>query len=207
MKVNNLIALVLTLLVFTTISEAQIKTKQEKGYFNITNIAEPYYLQSIDSSSVTNGLAYVKSFGVAFSTINGLFLNPSLSIGLGIGYQGSRYNAFLGANTPDSLKTSSYFDKKHSLSVLPIFADFRYYPKNHRNDIVLILDVGYAPVIKIGNVIDKAFLDGGPFIKLGAGYKIEMSESVSFLPTINFNAQRFGDNTAIGGNVGIGLMF
>lgn len=207
MKLISVIPLACFLLFFLNQSNAQIKTKQEKGYFNITNIVEPQYLHSLDSSTLVNGVGFIKKFGVSFSTINGFFINPNLSIGLGIGFQTSQYKSFVSSNTPDSLLLSSRFKKGNNIALLPIFADFRFYPQDHRNDLFLLLDVGYAPLIKIKDNIDKETLDGGAFIKLGAGYKIEMSESVSFVPSLNLNAQRFGDNTAVGGSIALGLLF
>lgn len=207
MRACRLIALSSLLLFCTHLLHAQIRTKQEKGFFNVTNLAELQYLQSIDSSALTDGLSYVKSFGCSFSTINGIFLNPNLSIGLGLGVQLSRYKAFAIATTTDSALATGYFDKSHSLTLLPVFADFRYYPSNHRNDMMLLLDVGYAPLLKINYKADKSNLNGGPFIKLGAGYKMEISEFVSFTPTLNFTAQRFADNTVVGAGIALGLMF
>ncbi|MEE6186667.1 hypothetical protein PIECOFPK_02385 [Mycovorax composti] len=189
------------------VASAQIRTKQEKGYFNITNLAEIQYLQSLDSSSLEDGLAYVKTFGYSVSTINGFFVNNHLSIGVGVGLQTSRYKAFAGSSTTDSAIASGYFGKNHNITLLPVFADFRYYPFNYRNDVMFLLNVGYAPLLKINYKADKPHLNGGPFIKLGAGYKFEISEFVSFAPAINFNAQRFGDNTVLGGGIALGLMF
>lgn len=207
--------IVLSFLFWNTAVNAQIITKQEKGYFNITTLAEPQYLQSIDSSDLNNGYrAYVKTMGISFSTINGYFPNPNLSMGLGVGVQFSRYKSFfvipptLLENTKAAVVDNmTDAQTKQSIVLFPIFADFRYYPSDYRNDLMFILDAGYAPVIKIKNKLDKPNLNGGPLIKLGAGYKIELSESISFVPTINFNAQRFGDNTILGASLGLGLMF
>ncbi len=72
---------------------------------------------------------------------------------------------------------------------------------------MFILDVGYAPLLSIKNDFDKMYLDGGALIKLGAAYRIPLSETISLLPSLNFNAQRFGENTSIGANAGLGFMF
>lgn len=207
MRACKVFAFIILFLACTHMLHAQIRTKQEKGFFNITNLVELQYLQSIDSSALTDGLAYVKSWGCSFSTINGVFLNPNLSIGLGIGLQLSKYKAFATSTTTDSALATGYFDKNHNISLFPIFADFRYYPTNHRNDIMILLDVGYAPLLKMDYNADKQNLSGGAFIKLGAGYKMEISKTISFTPTLNFNAQRYGDNTVLGGGIALGLMF
>ncbi|MCH5688497.1 hypothetical protein LWM68_32080 [Niabella sp. W65] len=95
--------LLITCLLFCSqIVSAQLRAKEGKGYFNITNIAEPQYLQSVDSSELAFGNAYIKTVGFSASTINGVFLNPNLSIGLGVGIQFTRYKAHRNATTPDS---------------------------------------------------------------------------------------------------------
>ncbi|MFT4094571.1 MAG: hypothetical protein QM640_13145 [Niabella sp.] len=176
---------------------AQYKTRQEKGYFNITNIAEPQYLQSIDTSNLSNATTYIKRVGFSFNTINGIFLNPNFSAGLGAGMQFTQYKAYMAAGA----------DQSRSLTLLPVFADFRYYPADHRNDAMFILDVGYAPLLKIGEADDKAYLGGGALLKLGAGYKFELGDIMSLLPSVSFNAQRLGANTVLGVSIGVGLMF
>ncbi|MCH5688496.1 hypothetical protein LWM68_32075 [Niabella sp. W65] len=45
---------------------------------------------------------------------------------------------------------------------------------------MLILDVGYAPLLNIKNDFDKMYLDGGALVKLGAAYRIPVSETISF---------------------------
>ena len=206
MKIYKL-AFLFCLLLSSHLLSAQLRAKEGKGYFNITNIAEPQYLQSIDSSNLQFGAAYVKTAGFSLSTINGYFLNSSLSVGLGVGLQFTGYKARPTSFTPDSTFPSGYFEDRHSMTLLPVFADFRYYPNGSQNSLTLILDVGYAPLLKIKNEFDKASLNGGALVKLGAAYRVPLSSTVSFLPSLNFNAQRFGDNTALGANVGLGFMF
>lgn len=186
---------------------AQLRAKEGKGYFNITNVAELQYLQSIDSSAMKFASGYIKTIGFSANTINGIFLNPNLSLGLGIGIQITGYKARPSSFTPDSSFSPGYFENKHSMSLLPIFADFRFYPGGTAKNLLFILDVGYAPLLKIKYDYDKESLDGGALVKLGAAYRIPLGSTVSFLPSLNFNAQRFGDNTALGANVALGLMF
>lgn len=180
---------------------AQSKTKQEKGFFNITNVAELQLQRSIDSTAIDNGKAFMKS-GFEANTITGFFLNSHLSIGLGVGIQlvnyERSYNAGYGTGPKVNLGGPDIF-------LLPIFADFRFYPTNFQNNAMLILNVGYAPVLKSAE--SGNYLNGGPLVKLGAGYKIHLGYTVSLLPSLNLRAQRFGENTAVGIGAGIGLMF
>lgn len=180
---------------------AQVKTKQEKGYFNITNFAEIQYLRSIDSSAVDHGMAVAKG-GFGAHTINGYFLNPHMSIGLGVGIQIAKiertYEPGYGT-VPDS-------DIGPDMMLLPVFADFRYYPRNTRNSPMFLINVGYAPLLN-GTHTAKKDMNGGPLVKLGGGYKIHLGNSVSFLPALTCHAQRFGENTVVGAALSLGFMF
>jgi len=197
-KIYCLIILNCTVFVF---ANAQLKTKQEKGFFNITNVAEVQYLRSIDSSSVENGMAFVKG-GFEAHTITGYFLNPNLSLGLGVGIQHSKTERSYEPNE----ESAPSVDNGRSMLLLPVFADFRYYPKNSINSPIFILNVGYAPLLKGTNTAEKD-LNGGPLVKLGGGYKIYLNNSVSFVPAIYCRAQRFGENTVVGAALSLGLMF
>lgn len=184
-----------------TFIQAQIKTKQERGYFNITNIAQVQYLRSIDSSVVDKGMAVVKG-GFEAHTINGYFLNPNMSLGLGIGIQ----LANIKRSYEPGYGTGPDVNIGPDMMLLPIFADFRYYPKNSLNSPMFILDVGYAPLLK-GTLTAKNDLNGGALVQLGAGYKFYLADFLSFVPSLNFRAQRFGENTVFGGSVGVGFRF
>ncbi len=206
MKSVQPILLFFLLLGFHTAS-AQLRAREGKGFFNITNIAEPGYLQSIDSSALPYTSGYIKKVGFSMSTINGVFLNRNLSVGLGVGVQFTGYKAYPNLFTPDTTFPAGYLEDTHSMTLLPLFADFRYYPGGFNKSLLFILDVGYASLLGIKNDFDKSALNGGPLVKLGAAYRISLGETASFVPSLNFNAQRFGDNTALGGNLGIGFMF
>ncbi len=179
--------------------QAQTKTKQEKGFFNITNIAEIQYLRSIDSSVTDNGMAVVKG-GFEAHTINGYFLNPKISLGLGLGIQF--------ANIGRSYSEGSATDVNNGadIKLMPIFADFRYYPRNRLNSPMFILDVGYAVFLN-GTTTAKNDLNGGPLVKFGAGYKIYLSDGMSFVPALTCRAQRFGENTVAGAALSLGFIF
>ncbi|MBO9619668.1 MAG: hypothetical protein J7539_11600 [Niabella sp.] len=189
-------------LLCTTLGFAQFKTKQEKGYFNITNPVEIQIMSSLDSVAMKNGMARIKS-GFEVNTINGYFINPSFSVGLGVGLQFSNYSFY-----PNPGVTSGYIKKSGpGIVLLPLFADFRYYPKNAISAPMFILDAGYAPVLKMANKDDQQYLNGGALFKIGAGYKFYLSDFLSFVPSLNFKAQLFGNHTAVGGVLGLGLLF
>lgn len=141
MKKNGLLTIIATCLFICV--QAQIKTKQERGFFNITNVAELQYLRSIDSSVVDNGMAVVKG-GFEAHTINGFFVNPRVSLGLGAGIQlatiNTTYHSGYGSGPDISIGPD--------MTLLPVFADIRYYPKNARNTPMFILDAGYGILLK-----------------------------------------------------------
>lgn len=93
------------------------------------------------------------------------------------------------------------------LILMPVFADFRYYPQNKISNAVFIVDAGYATVLRSASSDYKTYLNGGPFVKLGAGYKIYLNDAISFLPSINFKGQQIGEATVAGLTVGVGVMF
>ncbi|MFV0605465.1 MAG: hypothetical protein ACK5NK_06435 [Niabella sp.] len=198
---NKTIFFVLTGVLWSASIFAQGRTKQEKGYFNITNIAQIQYLRSIDSSAVENGMAVVKG-GYEAHTINGYFINPQISLGVGVGLQmakiGRSYDPGFGMGPESSIGPD--------MLLLPLFGDFRFYPRNNSNAPMFILNAGYAMMLK-GTLTAENDLNGGPLILLGAGYKLHISNFISFLPSINFKAQQFGSNTAVAGSVGLGFMF
>ncbi len=181
--------------------QAQVKTKQERGFFNITNPAEIQYLRSIDSSIVENGLAVVKG-GFEAHTINGYFVNPNMSVGLGAGIQIAKVERSYdpGFGTGPSMEIGP------DMLLLPVFADFRYYPRNTRNAPMFIINVGYAPLLN-GTQTAKTDLNGGALVKVGGGYKIHLGNTVSFLPAFSCRAQRYGENTVVGAVLSLGFMF
>lgn len=200
MQYFRLLLLALLLAPAITVTGQQLKTKQENGYFNITDPAEIQIVQSIDSAMLASGNARFKP-GFEFHTINGFFVNPSFSLGLGIGLQFSNYK-YYPATADEAVKTSGA-----EITSLPIFADFRYYPRNSISGTLFIIDAGYAPTLSVRNETHKPFLGGGAFMKLGAAYKFYLSEFISFVPSLNFKAQRYGEHTVVGGVLGIGFMF
>ncbi|SDC35973.1 hypothetical protein [Niabella drilacis] len=194
--------LLTSLLIQVTVQAQQLKTRQERGYFNITTPAEIQLMRSIDSAMLNDGNARFRA-GFEFHTINGYFVNPQFSVGLGVGIQYSNYKYFPATGAPEQPAPA----KSARISTLPLFADFRYYPRNSINGAMFLVNAGYAPALSISVAEHKPFLNGGAFMKLGAAYKFYLSHFISFVPSLNFKAQRYGDHTVAGGIVGFGFMF
>lgn len=197
---RNCFLLILTITA-SQILQAQIITRQERGFFNITTPVEIQYLRSIDSSIVENGLAVVKA-GFEAHTINGYFINPNMSVGLGLGIQIAK----LERSYDPGFGMGPSIEIGPDMLLLPVFADFRYYPRNTRNAPMFIINVGYAPLLN-GTHTAKTDLNGGALVKVGGGYKIHLGNAVSFLPALSCRAQRYGENTVVGAALSLGLMF
>lgn len=152
-------------LIFTTVSLSQ-ETKEKdmfknKGYFNITKFTH-YRINSanlefidIDNSVTRNGVKGDNPNANSLQTINGIFLSPKFSIGLGIGLE--RFNS------PDA-------------NTLPIFLDTRYYLENNYNSFYGFANAGFL------TKLDNSFRRGG-MLGAGIGYKffINSNKSIALL--------------------------
>ena len=139
------------------------RTKQEKGYFNVTEIGGFFgntkvsYLDIRDTSPVN-----VRSL----RTINGLFINPKLSLGIGIGL--------------DGIETKYYgFHNTFNIS-----ADARYYLKTANDGIFFYGNIG--PSIEIDDNFVK-----GLMANVGVGHKLTIGSSFVIVPSIGYYQQHF----------------
>lgn len=121
---------------------------KNKGFFNITKYTH-YRVNSAKLEVVTPSLVVemsVKgdnSYANSFQTINGYFINPHLSVGIGVGLEN-----FI---RPD-------------LKTLPIFLDVRYYLGEEYNSFYAFGDIGF--LYKPDDSFEKGCMMG-----LGFGYK------------------------------------
>jgi hypothetical protein len=139
------------------------RTKQEKGYFNVTEIGGFFgntklsYLDISDTSPVN-----VRSL----RTINGFFINPKLSLGIGIGL--------------DGVDTKHYgFHNTFNIS-----ADARYYLKTAHDGIFFYGNIG--PSIKIDDNFEE-----GLMANLGIGHKVTIGSSFVIVPSIGYYHQQY----------------
>jgi len=160
---------------------------KNKGYFNITKIT--YYRINNATVDLNNFLGVnVKgsnSFGYSLQTINGYFLNPKFSIGIGTGLE-----LFNNPNT----------------NTLPVFLDFRYYFDNNYSSLYIFGDAG--PVTKLGSKLKKGFLYSG-----GVGYKffVNSAKTMVFVVDIGYFHRGFdvaSSNLMLNGpSVSSGMIF
>ena len=168
MKSKHLTTLVIAIFLLTSNLVAQvnpkpIKTKQEKGYFSILEMG--YFLGTSYLSDPNNDRSSPLNVR-SLRTVNGIFLNPNLSLGIGIGVDGNDTKRFGFFNT------------------FLVYADARYYLKNNVDGWFLYSDLGSA--VKIDNSFEK-----GLFLNMGGGYKFNVGK-VILVPSLGYNQQNFG---------------
>lgn len=138
-------------------------TKQEKGYFNVTEFG--IYPGSAKINVLGNKLSSSANIR-SIRTTNGVFINPKLSLGLGIGLDGVDTDLYGFYNT------------------FNLTADARYYLKNARSGFFFYGIVG--PSIKIDDNFREGFL-----INVGAGHKFTLGKSFVLVPSLGFDHQYF----------------
>ena len=168
MILRNILIIKFVLILFSNSLFAQNaiiprKTKQEKGYFSILEMG--YFLGTSYLSDPNNDRSSPLNVR-SLRTVNGIFLNPNLSLGIGIGVDGNDTNRFGFFNT------------------FLVYADARYYLKNNVDGWFLYSDLGSA--VKIDNSFEK-----GLFLNMGGGYKFNVGK-VILVPSLGYNQQNFG---------------
>ena len=146
-------------------SKKEIKDEsRNEGYFNITklsfikvNFAELEIFTPQSGNVVTD---LTKSEAYSLQTINGIFLNPFWSIGIGVGLDGY--------NNPN-------------INTLPIFIDVRSYFTEDKDSPYLYVDGGI--LAKLGSVD----LNKGSILNLGAGYKFFVSKRLALVTDVSYN--------------------
>lgn len=146
---------------------AQEITKQEKGYFNITEFG--YFIGNNNVKYESqNGPTKLSNAAHALSlrNINGLFLTNKLSLGIGVGLDGYTFN-------------NNHFAYHNTFLV---FADSRYYLKNSKSTFFGFLDIGSS--IAIADNIDK-----GLMFNIGIGYKFCVFKKAALNASLGYNNQ------------------
>ena len=152
--------LIIPFILFITINsfaqeERKVDAYRNKGYFNITRFSyinvneaklETY---SPTYGVIVTGLPVDKATAYSLQTINGYFISPYFSAGIGVGLDGY-------ANP--------------TINTLPIFLDFRLYLDDYISSMYLCLDFGTLLKIKNGT-------KGGRMLNLGIGYKLPLKKN------------------------------
>jgi len=171
---------------------AQTITKQEKGYFNLTEVGytggnHTYDIQ-VSPNKYDGGTS--GAYALSLRNINGVFLTNKISLGAGIGLE----------NYTDN---DSYFNNNN---LFQLFLDVRYYFKNENNTFFVYGDAG------TGLKIDDNFRKGQMF-NLGGGYKFKVGPKMGMIGSLGYSDQTIKGEPAITKNryyglaVKVGLLF
>ncbi|PWK20323.1 hypothetical protein [Xanthomarina spongicola] len=141
---------------------------KNKGYFNITKVSfsvitklkKDIFIEGEGGffSDLDTGGAH--AWGI--QTINGYFISPHFSLGIGIGLDGY--------HEPD-------------FNTLPVVLDIRTYISDDENSIYVYLDVG--PNIRLGG--DSSEFRKGMALNLGFGYKFNVGENLFLVSDIFYS--------------------
>lgn len=156
--------ILISILFLSCILHAQtIKTKQEKGYFNITELG--FFYGNSDIKSLNYGTSSSVNIR-SLRTINGVFLNPKFSLGLGIGLDGV------------DIEEAGFYN------TFNLFADARYYLQSAKGGWFFYASLGSA--LKIEDNFEK-----GMMLNLGVGRKIMIGSNFAIVPSIGYDQQDF----------------
>lgn len=134
-------------------------TYRNQGFFNISKISfskSNKIKQEVFISGEGNFFSDLDTAGSdtwSFQTINGFFLSPSFSLGIGIGLENH--------DNPD-------------FNVLPLFLDARAYFSDDGESLYTFLDIG--PTIKLDG--NESGLNKGVIFNLGIGYKFQVADNL-----------------------------
>ncbi|SFA54887.1 Outer membrane protein beta-barrel domain-containing protein [Pedobacter suwonensis] len=174
------------------IVKAQTITKQEKGYFNLTEVGytggNHTYEQQVNPSKYEGRTSGAYAFSLR--NINGVFLTNKISVGLGLGLE----------NYTDD---DSYFTNNN---LFQLFLDARYYFKNQNNTFFAYGDAGTG--LKIADDFRK-----GQMFNLGLGYKFKVAPKAGMTGSLGYSDQTIKSDPSITKNryygfaVKVGLLF
>lgn len=168
--------------------------KYNKGFFNltkisytkITNLEQEIFTPGVGDSKVdleTNG-----TNAFALQTINGYFLNPYISLGLGISLEG-----FISP----------------AINTFPIFADVRVYFENDYSSPFIFGN--YGALMRLGEEFKR-----GNMFAIGAGYKFTVGKEkrTALVTDVSYSGRKMSmtddslkdsDNTLTTGGISIGI--
>jgi len=180
------ITLLLVTIFWYSHAVAQEVTKQEKGYFNITELGYFNVNNTFETQTNPNSFYVVHdgAYAVSLRNINGIFLTNKIAVGIGVGLENY------------TLKSSS----DSYVNTFQLFADARYYFKNSNNTFFAYGDVGGS--IAISDNIEK-----GPMFNFGIGYKLKSSKKTALLGSIGFIDQSIQEEAPVLKNRYYGLAF
>lgn len=157
-----------TNLLFSQKSTSFKDTNRNSGFFNITKVSftktttlkrevfipgEGNFFGDLDTDGANTW---------SFQTINGFFISPTFSLGLGIGIENHDNPSF---------------------NVLPVFLDARLYLSDDAETFYTFLDIG--PTIRLGG--GNSGLRKGVLFNFGIGYKFQASKNLILISDIFYS--------------------
>lgn len=135
------------------------QNRSREGYFNKTKLG---FLPRLDENPKQRGFSKNGS-GTEISTVNGLYLNEAVSIGLGFGI-------------------STYVNP--TITSIPVYADFQYFLSKNAKTPFLFADWGYS-------LFTKKNLKGGMIFNSGLGYNLKLVNKLRISPELGYRIQKY----------------
>jgi len=130
------------------------------GYIGVTELKQELFIEG--EGNVFSDLDTGKAHAWSLQTINGYFLSPSFSLGIGVGLDGY--------HNPD-------------FNTLPVVLDTRFYFSDATDSFYTFLNIG--PSVRIGGENSK-FRKGMVF-NIGAGYKFKVANNLFLVSDIYYS--------------------
>ena len=153
------VILVVLFITHTSIYSQVSDSLKNKRFFNITKLS---YIDVKNATLDQKGISPINintndAICYSLQTISGYFLNPHLSVGIGIGLDGYH---------------------KPDFNTMPLFLDIRGYFVDNRNSAFAFLDIG--TLLDAGPLYRK-----GTMAEIGIGYKFFASSNIAMIASIN----------------------
>lgn len=183
---KRIIIVVIVVVINNLAVSAQEMTKQEKGYFNLTELGLSFGNNSFEYQISPNkyGGGTDGAYSISLRNINGLFLTHKIALGIGVGLENYTHN-------DNSTNYNNLFQ---------LFIDTRYYFKNKANTFFAYGDVGTSA--KIADNFSK-----GTMFNLGIGYKFKVAKKTAMIGSFGYNDQTINRETFVTKNRYYGVAF
>ena len=185
MRITSTFLAIAVMFFLTNLCHAQELTKQEKGYFNITELGLNYVNNSLQINNASGGYnSYIfGAYALSIRTVNGVFISDKVSLGIGVGLENYTLNE---SNSNDNL--------------FQLFGDSRYYFKNRASTFF-----GYGQLGPSIAITDR--FERGVMYNLGIGYKFKVSDRTAMNGSVGFIDQYIKTNSNLRQNRYYGIAF
>ena len=166
--ITTVLSLTLSALLFSQESDSNKDQNKNEGFFNITKASyssttnSKFELFIPGEGNIFGDLDTDGAHAWSFHTINGIFISPSFSVGIGLGLENHDNPNF---------------------NILPLFLDVRAYLSDSVESFYSFLDVG--PTIRLGG--DNSDLRKGVIFNLGIGYKFTISDNLFLVSDVFYS--------------------